>query len=130
MIMAFFLHNNRLGPDTLRDHSENGIYLELGISDLTISGNITGNPRFLDRNDFHLRSGSPGIKMDQKIDDLLLDIDGISVGTPPNIGCYETIGKKSQSGVRMYVKSLGLGFLLILILSFLTWIIYKHRSRK
>ena len=114
-----------------RNANRNKILLEnLTPANYTNSDNIKGNPKFLDRDDFHLGRRSPGIKKGQTIDDLLIDFDGIRVGTPPNIGCFETIGEKYHSIVRKYVKPAGLGFLLILIMSLSTWIIYKHRSSK
>lgn len=54
------------------------------------SGNIIANPNFLSELNFHLNSGSPAIGAGTYIPGLSYDLDGIQVGNPPNIGCYET----------------------------------------
>jgi hypothetical protein len=42
--------------------------------------------------DWHLLAGSPAIGKGISIAGLTQDIEGATLGNPPNIGCYETLG--------------------------------------
>ena len=62
------------------------------------SDNIIDNPDFYSDLNFHPKSGSPAIDAGIPVVDvgiqifgLKVDLDGIPIGDPPNIGCFETI---------------------------------------
>ncbi|WP_428737509.1 hypothetical protein [Sulfurimonas sp.] len=56
----------------------------------TISGNIESAPTFVAQgSDFHLQASSVGIDAGVHLDWISDDFENISVGNPPNIGCYE-----------------------------------------
>jgi len=73
------------------------LFNSLTPSNYTNSGNKISDPLFFSPTNFHLMSGSPGENAGIKIvdvllvEDFLLDLDGIEVDDPPNIGCFETI---------------------------------------
>lgn len=78
-------------------NSNNPMFDSMIPKNYTNSGNIINDPLFFSPTNFHLMSGSPGENAGIKIvdvllvEDFLLDLDGIEVDDPPNIGCFETI---------------------------------------
>ncbi|HNW56134.1 MAG TPA: right-handed parallel beta-helix repeat-containing protein [Bacteroidales bacterium] len=75
---------------------KNGSYNNIELVKITPTnfindGNLKDDPKFCTQNNFHLKRNSPAIRAGVKIEDNLLDFDGVKVGNRPNIGCYETI---------------------------------------
>jgi hypothetical protein len=67
------------------------------------SGNkIQENPNFYSSSNFHPKSGSPAIDAGIPITGLNYDMDGILIGSPPNIGCFET---NAENGTPTYQLS-------------------------
>jgi len=82
-ILNNLLYNNANGNEPL--------FNSLTPTNYTNAGNVTEDPLFTNAPDnLHLRTGSPAI--DAGIDlGLSTDFEWVSVGSPPNIGAYETI---------------------------------------
>ncbi|MCE5345219.1 MAG: hypothetical protein LLG13_02860 [Bacteroidales bacterium] len=56
------------------------------------SGNRITRPYLYSETDFHPKSNSPVIDAGISLNQNLYDMDSVSVGNPPNIGCYELTG--------------------------------------
>jgi len=72
-------------------NSNNPLFSNLTPTNYTNSGNIIGNPSFYSATNFHFNDDSPGIGAGIKMADDLKDLDGVNVGDPPNIGCFESL---------------------------------------
>ncbi len=96
----------------------------------TNSGNVNSKPNFISETDFHPKPGSPLINAGLFIGENLLDMDSVSVGNPPDIGCYEytenTTGQKKSSFLGIYGK----GFLTLLLAGIATVIFFRIFARK
>jgi hypothetical protein len=71
-------------------------------SNQTIKNNITVDPKFWSETNFHLKPGSLAIKAGKAISGLVKDKEGVIIGNPPNIGCFETLASEA---VPKYYKS-------------------------
>jgi hypothetical protein len=80
----------------------NNLFFENGNSDAprydgiapgddTTQDNLVGDPMFYSATDLHLRTGSPGIHAGVSVAGSTVDVEGVPVGSPPNIGAYETV---------------------------------------
>ena len=88
-INGLYLENNIL----YKNDNDNKPYMENGNPRKYSNKNIVADPKFVSTTNFHLKSGSPGIKKGQKIKSFVLDIEKNLASSQPNIGAYETISK-------------------------------------
>jgi len=68
----------------------------------TNSGNAIDDPDFYTASNYHLQASSPAIAAGLPIDGIIEDFEGIPLGNPPNIGCFETIAELANPA---YVSS-------------------------
>jgi hypothetical protein len=91
-----FIQNNILYQN---GSSNNVVFSSLTPTNYLNSGNIISDPQFYSSTNFHLVSGSPGVDAGLKISDGLVDPDGVGVGDPPNIGCYEALADLASPAI-------------------------------
>jgi len=92
------------------------------------TGNKSTNPDFDSKQYFHPKSDSPSIDAGINISGLAFDLDGISIGNPPNIGCYETISDNQSNKMLKFPNFFKIGLFMLLFLGILALFFLKRRN--